>query len=375
MMGNRTQIEPFLKGSKGATDIEKAGGPADVSWVEQLPPTGNQEDCESCWAWTASSLLAAYVAIENGEAPVRLSVQQMMMCADSVGAPLSCKRPAQGLPGMPVFSWLSRGMGNYVCQHDDVPYTGTDEPKCCEAYENGCGSWKPVSSTFSPFSDTSRMGTFGGISPNGPASDAVESELAMATALQRGPLGVAVDLSCFNFQNYAKGVSRNCDSPSVNHAVTLAGLGTCAEGDRAPPCDKGYIGRYWIIQNSWGAQWGQAGYIYAEYGVNYAGIAFWPGTRPEKIKHLDWSDPDKEGLDGCNDPSGGFGFGSGPTLGGSLNGGAKDTADFVKKATLSLAQILGIAAGAVCCCACSGLFILVVVLPRTMVDKQGRSLL
>merc|ERR1711970_993385 len=66
-----------------------------------------------------------------------------------------------------------------------------------------------------------------------------------------GPLSASVAAS--DWSAYHGGVFDGCDyngNMVVNHAVTLVGYGTDpAEGD------------FWLIKNSWGASWGEGGYI------------------------------------------------------------------------------------------------------------------
>lgn len=43
----------------------------------------------------------------------------------------------------------------------------------------------------------------------------------------------------------------------VNHGVTVVGYGTVEEGDKV----KGWCNEYWIVRNSWGANWGEEGFF------------------------------------------------------------------------------------------------------------------
>ena len=45
------------------------------------------------------------------------------------------------------------------------------------------------------------------------------------------------------------------DRRDVNHGVTVIGYGKVAEGDKV----RGWCSEYWIVRNSWGANWGEEG--------------------------------------------------------------------------------------------------------------------
>lgn len=54
----------------------------------------------------------------------------------------------------------------------------------------------------------------------------------------------------------------SCDGNPLNHAVNIVGYGK----DSASGLD------YWIVRNSWGTGWGQAGYMLIQRGVNKCDI-------------------------------------------------------------------------------------------------------
>jgi len=65
---------------------------------------------------------------------------------------------------------------------------------------------------------------------------------SLTTALASQPIAVYVDAT--NWMSYANGVFSGCDT-TLNHAALLVGQ----------------TDTYWTIKNSWGATWGQSGYI------------------------------------------------------------------------------------------------------------------
>ena len=83
--------------------------------------------------------------------------------------------------------------------------------------------------------------SFTDVVPNSP------SDLYNAAAKQ--PVSVAVDADPYIWQNYKGGViSRNCGA-DLNHAALIVGYNSAS----TPP--------YWILKNSFGASWGESGYI------------------------------------------------------------------------------------------------------------------
>ena len=72
-----------------------------------------------------------------------------------------------------------------------------------------------------------------------------------------GPLSICVDAASWQF--YSGGVLKTCGQ-QIDHCVQLTGYST-VDGTAA-----------WNVRNSWGADWGQSGYIYIERGENLCAI-------------------------------------------------------------------------------------------------------
>lgn len=78
-----------------------------------------------------------------------------------------------------------------------------------------------------------------------------------------GPISVSVDATSSYFQFYSRGILSNisCNN-DANHALTVVGYGF----------DNGQD--YWLLKNSWGTKWGEAGYLrLARNKDNLCGVA------------------------------------------------------------------------------------------------------
>jgi len=90
------------------------------------------------------------------------------------------------------------------------------------------------------------------------------SEAALLTAVNIGPVSVAIEADQQCFQFYSGGIlSDPSCGMQLDHGVTAVGYGT----DATTSTD------YWIVKNSWGTSWGEAGYVRLIRGSNECGIA------------------------------------------------------------------------------------------------------
>ncbi|XP_074192802.1 cathepsin W isoform X2 [Rhinolophus sinicus] len=102
----------------------------------------------------------------------------------------------------------------------------------------------------------------------------------------QGPITVTINMTLL--QHYQKGVIKathtNCDPQRVDHSVLLVGFAKCksVEGRRAASSQSRPRPRhsipYWILKNSWGANWGEEGYFRLHRGSNACGITKYPIT-------------------------------------------------------------------------------------------------
>jgi cathepsin L len=74
-------------------------------------------------------------------------------------------------------------------------------------------------------------------------------------------VSVAINGAGYVFRFYDRGVlgGAGCGT-ELNHAVTAVGYGTASDGTG-----------YWLMKNSWGASWGEGGYVRIRRGVGREG--------------------------------------------------------------------------------------------------------
>merc|ERR1719199_1234153 len=73
---------------------------------------------------------------------------------------------------------------------------------------------------------------------------------ALKAALQAGPVALTLEADQSVFQLYSGGILDSADcGTNLDHAVGGVGYGTDGGQD------------YWIVRNSWGADWGDGGYL------------------------------------------------------------------------------------------------------------------
>lgn len=78
-----------------------------------------------------------------------------------------------------------------------------------------------------------------------------KSEAQLKAAIAQGVVSVTVDADSDQFRSYASGVvtSTECGT-KLDHAIAAVGYGTTEDGID-----------YYLVRNSWGAAWGDHGYI------------------------------------------------------------------------------------------------------------------
>jgi len=203
--------------------------PASVDWSAKgaVTPIKNQGQCGSCWAFSTTGALEGAAFISTGTLP-SLSEQELVDCSGSAGN--------QGCNGGlmdSAFKWIE---SNGICSEASYPYTAAD---------GTCKKCKAVASVAS-YTDVT-----------------VNSEPDLMTAIVQQPVAVAVEADQNSFQLYSGGVMTAACGTALDHGVLAVGYGT----------DSASGNEFWKVKNSWGADWGMAGYILLGKGKTYNGGA------------------------------------------------------------------------------------------------------
>ena len=208
--------------TKPATPImEKAV--EEIDWREKgaVTPVKNQASCGSCWAFSSTGALEGGNFVANGKL-ISLSEQQLV----------DCDPQSSGCGGGLMDYAFEYVMAHGLCTEEDYPYHAKDE-KCNASQCKSAITLKNYEKV--------------------PANDGA----ALKQAVSKAPVSVAVEADSAVFQMYKTGVvdSTACGT-SLNHGVLAVG----------------YTADYWIVKNSWGASWGDNGYIKIAYKETGAGI-------------------------------------------------------------------------------------------------------
>lgn len=196
----------------------------------------NQGDCGSCWAIAAATVLEGHTEIYTGR-DRSFSAQQIVACTPNprhCGGDGGCKGATAEL----AMDWVLK----HGCAEDSsIPYTASDS--ACTADSPG----RTMAQILSDDPASAHGGAAFGMTgwETLPKNEYAPLKQALA---ERGP--VAVSVAADQWFNYESGIFDGCDKDSViDHAVVAIGYG--AENDH----------EYWLIQNSWGSEWGEQGHI------------------------------------------------------------------------------------------------------------------
>lgn len=226
-----------LQGAKKTSFLEKADViPKTYSLRGQAGPVENQGSCGSCWDFSLTSVLRG-TFITAGQDPGRLSFNYLLNCAsDQYGC---------GGGDFDAADWfIDKGIkGDYAY----------------DAYTARQGRCNPGSVVAKPTSYSMLGGN------NGPSF----KDIAYTIAVLKKPISVDVAAGSGDWENYSGGVYDGCSGGpnSIDHMVAIESYdcetsvdanGNCVfDANGNLPHGVGTV----LIRNSWGTEWGDAGYI------------------------------------------------------------------------------------------------------------------
>jgi len=208
---------------------------ASVDWVDQGAVTGvkDQGQCGSCWSFSSTGALEGRYKVASGSL-VSLSEQNLVDCdlITNGGNDLGCKG---GLMDS-AFDWTIKNGG--LCTEDAYPYTSGTTKKAGTCAQSSCTKYA---------------------APKGFVDVTTNSDDALVTALNAGPVSVAIEADQSSFQLYKSGVFTGACGTNLDHGVLAVGYGTDSGLD------------YYKVKNSWGTSWGEKGYIRIQKGYPQEG--------------------------------------------------------------------------------------------------------
>lgn len=220
-----------------------------VSWthLNVARDIKDQGGCGSCWAIATSSVLEAHYEIYSakGGKTRSFSPQQILECTPN---PNACGGTG-GCEGATVELGMAWVLEHGVATEDEVPYEALDG-RCSMAAAKKADSkddFKVLDKNAAHSAGRAVGGAAFGLASWMKLTPNEDHPLAEAVVTY-GP--VAVSAAASDWFEYSNGIFDSCDQDAVvDHAIVLYGYGV--EGGT----------RYWLIRNSWGADWGESGFI------------------------------------------------------------------------------------------------------------------
>ncbi|HAZ14925.1 MAG: hypothetical protein A2X86_21345 [Bdellovibrionales bacterium GWA2_49_15] len=238
-----------------------------VNWLGDVM---NQGNCGSCVAFAAVATVEATASIAAKFPWLKPNLSPEALFACGGGA---CNR---GWYPSSAASYIKRsGLIDSACAPYTMGATGKDV-SCKQFCPDQSARVFKVTKSFAP------SGGFG------------TSAAAVKEALKKGPLMTTMTVYA-DFISYKSGIYKSISNESVGgHAVSLVGYNDSE--------------RYWIVRNSWGADWGEAGYVRVSWddksGIASSNIGF---EIPTKNNYVTVMMPDNSYVSGVMDVKAQFG--------------------------------------------------------------------
>jgi len=231
-LGYKPGNDPGSIPTKQMIEMKRETLPTQVDHAALTGPVENQGGCGSCWAFSASHSVTGTMAALKGHAPIQYSEEQIVDCSLPEGQ--------DGCQGADAYYGY-----DYLKTHEFK----TDAEYAYEGKDSECTA-KNVGTNFL-LKGWARTHDFGTVNV-----EAIKQQLA------KQPMAVAMQVVS-DFQSYTSGIydHPNCaEGNALNHDMVIVGYGV----DNGTP--------YWKIKNSWGANYGEGGFIRVKMGSNVCNV-------------------------------------------------------------------------------------------------------
>eukprot|EP01125_Pyxidicula_operculata_P001813 TRINITY_DN11662_c0_g1_i1.p1 TRINITY_DN11662_c0_g1~~TRINITY_DN11662_c0_g1_i1.p1 ORF type:complete len:325 (-),score=87.59 TRINITY_DN11662_c0_g1_i1:41-1015(-) len=209
--------------------------PQSFDWVSKgaVTPVKDQGQCGSCWAFSATEAIESQWFLTKNQLPV-LAPQQIVDCDVNNG-----DEGCNGGDTPTAYEYVIKQGG--LDTEASYPYTAEDGT--CKFQQSTIGA-------------TIKSWTYITQNKN-------ETEM-QAKLVALGPQSICVDASSWQF--YVGGAVTSFCGNSLDHCVMITGY--------KPYTDVlGFTFPVWLVRNSWGADWGESGFIFVEIGSDLCGVA------------------------------------------------------------------------------------------------------
>lgn len=225
--------------------------PDEFTWKDKLEITKevmDQGQCGSCWAFSSAAVLRAHAELFTRDRS--FSTAQIVACAPNPGR---CGGDGGCNGSTPELAMLYVAEAGCVTE-DQLPYRNAKGAATCPQKMQVSG-FPAENQVF--YSSKSQLQT---VAEKGNAGLQLgmtgyqklpenQLEPLLYALYERGPVAVTVQ-SGNDWDIYGGGILDSCVQDAIpDHAVTLVGW-----GGKSPDM-------YWLIQNSWGPDWGEKGFI------------------------------------------------------------------------------------------------------------------
>ncbi|KAI9998747.1 hypothetical protein PInf_003337 [Phytophthora infestans] len=179
-----------------------------------MSPVQSQGQCGSCWAFASVAAVESLQCIKNGQSGINKYSEQQLVGCDSKN--MGCGG------GAPVYAY-EYIQKNGLCSESALPYTSSNggAVSCsasCSKSQTGITGYERINEG---------------------------DEAGLVEALKSQPVVVAVASGNAAWKQYTGGIMSTCETTQVDHAVLVVG----------------YDDNTFKVRNSWGENWGEAGYV------------------------------------------------------------------------------------------------------------------